>query len=61
VETLRAVGARLLIYDHARQIKCAADAGVPTILFGCLPWNRHVAWPRRARSWADVIAMSEAF
>lgn len=61
VKALRAVGARLLIDDNARQIRRAADAGVPTILFGHLPWNRDFAWPRRARAWADVVAMSEAF
>jgi len=61
VRALRAVGARLLIDDNARQIKRAADAGVPTILFGHLPWNRDFAWPRRARAWADVVAMSAAF
>jgi phosphoglycolate phosphatase-like HAD superfamily hydrolase len=61
VKTLRAVGAKLLIDDNVRQIKRAADAGVPTILFGDLPWNRGVAWPRRARTWMDVVAMSEAF
>ena len=37
VKTLRAVGAKRLIDDNARQIKCAADAGVLTILFGDLP------------------------
>jgi hypothetical protein len=61
VKALRAVGARLLIDDNARQIRRAADAGVPAVLFGHLPWNRDFAWPRRARAWADVVAMSEAF
>lgn len=61
VKALRTVGARLLIDDNARQIRCAADAGVPAILFGHLPWNRDIAWPRRARAWTDVMAMSEAF
>ena len=61
VKALRAIGARLLIDDNARQIRRAADAGVPTVLFGHLPWNRDFAWPRRARAWADVAAMSEAF
>jgi hypothetical protein len=61
VKTLRAIGASLLIDDNARQIRRAADAGVPAVLFGNLPWNRDIAWPRRARAWADVAAMSEAF
>jgi 5'(3')-deoxyribonucleotidase len=61
VKALRAVGARLLIDDNARQIKRAADAGIPAVLFGHLPWNRDFAWPRRARAWPDVVAMSEAF
>ncbi len=61
VKALRALGARLLIDDNARQIRRAADAGVPTVLFGHLPWNRDFAWPRRARAWADVVAMSQAF
>lgn len=61
VKALRAAGARLLIDDNARQIRCAADAGVPAILFGELPWNRAVAWPRRARAWAEVVAMSPDF
>ncbi len=61
VKALRAVGARLLIDDNARQIRRAADAGVPTVLFGHFPWNRDFAWPRRARAWTDVAAMSTAF
>ncbi len=61
VRTLRAIGARLLIDDNARQIRRAADAGVPAVLFGHLPWNRDFAWPRRARAWADVAVMSESF
>lgn len=54
VKALRAARARLLIDDNPRQIRRAADAGVPTILFGERPWNREVAWPRRARSWAEL-------
>ncbi|VTZ48064.1 HAD-superfamily hydrolase, subfamily IA, variant 3 [Methylocella tundrae] len=61
VKALRAAGAKLLIDDNARQIRRAADAGIPTILFGSLPWNRDVAWPRRARDWVDLVAMSGAF
>jgi phosphoglycolate phosphatase-like HAD superfamily hydrolase len=61
VKALRAVGARLLIDDNARQIRRAADAGIPAVLFGHLPWNRDFAWPRRARAWPDVVAMSSAF
>ncbi|WP_395696896.1 5' nucleotidase, NT5C type [Methylocella sp.] len=54
VRAIRAAGAGLLIDDNARQIRRAAAAGVPTILFGDLPWNRALAWPRRAASWAEV-------
>ncbi len=61
VKALRKAGARLLIDDNARQIRRAADAGIPTILFGHLPWNRAVAWPRRARDWAEIAEMSQSF
>ncbi|PNG26189.1 hypothetical protein [Methylocella silvestris] len=61
VRALRRVGARLLIDDNARQIRRAAAAGVPTVLFGDLPWNRDFVWPRRAAGWTDVVAMAHSF
>ncbi|WP_395664647.1 5' nucleotidase, NT5C type [Methylocella sp.] len=59
VKAMRAAGASLLIDDNARQIRCAADAGLPTILFGETPWNRGLDWPRRARRWDEVLALLE--
>jgi phosphoglycolate phosphatase-like HAD superfamily hydrolase len=58
--TLRAIGAALLIDDNFRHIHRAAAAGVPTILFRDLPWNRQIPWSHRAYSWPDAVAMSGA-
>jgi 5'(3')-deoxyribonucleotidase len=57
--TLQAIGANVFIEDHPRHFQQAADAGVPSILFRDLPWNRHVATPWRARSWTDAALLTE--
>lgn len=58
---LRSINASLLIDDNFRQIRRAFKAGVPTMLFGDLPWNRDIFWPRRARTWPDAATMAHAF
>lgn len=58
--TLRAIGANLLIDDNFRHVHRAAAAGVSSILFRDLPWNRQIPWSHRAYSWPDAEAMSDA-
>ncbi len=58
---LRSINASVLIDDNFRQIRRAFEAGIPTVLFGDLPWNRGIFWPRRARTWPDAAAMAGEF
>jgi uncharacterized HAD superfamily protein len=59
--TLRAIGASVFVEDHPRHFQEAADAGIPSILFGDHPWNRHISTPWRARSWTDAALLTEQF
>ncbi len=55
--TLRDLDAALFIDDHFRHVALAASAGVPSILFRDLPWNRNKAWPHRAADWTEALAL----
>jgi HAD superfamily hydrolase (TIGR01509 family) len=55
--TLRDLDAALFVDDHSRHVERAAAAGVPSILFGNLPWNRKSAWPHRAADWAEALVL----
>lgn len=59
VSTLRSIRANVFIEDHPRHFLEASDAGIPSILFGDLPWNRAIPTPLRARSWADVAPLAD--
>jgi 5'(3')-deoxyribonucleotidase len=59
LSTLQAIGANVFFEDHPRHFQEAADAGVPSILFGEHPWNRHVVTPSRARSWTEAALLTE--
>jgi 5'(3')-deoxyribonucleotidase len=59
--TLQAIGANVFIEDHPRHFQEAADGGVPSILFGEHPWNRHIVTPLRARSWTEAALLTEQF
>jgi uncharacterized HAD superfamily protein len=51
------IGADYLIDDQPKHCFAAADAGIPSLLFGDYPWNRAVRLPERvvrAHSWDDV-------
>jgi FMN phosphatase YigB (HAD superfamily) len=56
--TLRHLGAGLFIDDHFRHVTLAAAAGIPSILFRDLPWNRHRPWPHRAAGWTEALALA---
>jgi 5'(3')-deoxyribonucleotidase len=57
---LRNLEARLFVDDHFRHVALAAAAGIPSILFRDLPWNRNRTWPHRAADWSEVLALSSA-
>lgn len=59
--TLQAIGANVFIEDHPRHFQEAANAGIPSVLFGDHPWNRHVSTPWRARSWTEAGLLTEQF
>lgn len=57
--TLRGLGAGLFIDDHFRHVALAAEAGIPSILFRDLPWNRNRPWPHRAADWAEALTLTD--
>lgn len=52
---LQASRVELFVDDHFRHVQCAEEAGVASILFGDLPWNREARWPRRAEDWPHLM------
>jgi len=54
---LRKLDAALFIDDHFRHVALAASAGIPSILFRDLPWNRSKPWPHRAADWTEALAL----
>ena len=54
---LRRIGAGLFTDDTPRHVLDAEAAGIPSILFGDLPWNAGVAHARRAPTWAEGVPM----
>jgi phosphoglycolate phosphatase-like HAD superfamily hydrolase len=58
--TLRHLEAGLFIDDHFRHVESAAAAGIPSILFRDLPWNRKRPWPYRAVDWTEALELAAA-
>lgn len=58
--TLRDRDVALFIDDHFRHVAQAASAGIPSILFRDLPWNRNRTWPHRAADWREALALGTA-
>jgi phosphoglycolate phosphatase-like HAD superfamily hydrolase len=58
--TLRRLDAGLFIDDHVRHVELAAAAGIPSILFRDLPWNRKRPWPHRAADWTEALELAAA-
>lgn len=57
-EQLKTMGVAYFIDDHLKHCASAAQNGIPSILFGEYPWNRHDALPTRVtrcRDWAAVL------
>jgi len=57
VDVLREVGVDYLVDDQPKHCLAAAEAGMPTILFGDYAWNRNVEVPdgvTRCRDWGEV-------
>lgn len=57
---LRNLEAGVFIDDHFRHVERAAAAGVPSILFRDLPWNRGRSWPHRASDWAEALGLVDS-
>jgi len=55
--TLRELGVSLLVDDNPRFIREAQIGGIPAVLFGDLPWNRHEELSPRASDWSKAQAL----
>ncbi len=56
--TLARIGAALFVDDLPRHAREAEESGIPSLLFGDLPWNRTFRHGLRARTWAEAIPMA---
>lgn len=60
LDACRAIGASVLIDDHARHIKAVTAGGVDAILFGDYAWNEAETLPpqtTRAANWDEILAL----
>ena len=56
-ELCRQIGADYLIDDHPKHCFAAAEAGIPSLLFGEYPWNKGSKLPdgvSRVKNWQEV-------